>query len=470
MDEIESEKPLVKRAEVMGFCMGVKRAIGIALKLASENPGTTIHTLGPIIHNPVAIKYLEEKGIRELGPSSPKSGFLIIRAHGVPPLEKKKYAALGYTLVDATCPRVLRSQQIVREHSERGFRIILAGDKTHSEVIGIKGYAPHCEVVSTVEEAEALPIHLKTMVIAQTTFGEEEFDAICEVIKKKNPEVGITRSICPATGERQKALKRLLDETDAVLVIGGKNSANTTRLYKIAKDSGKPAWHIESAAELPREVFSYKTIGITAGASTPDWTISEVEKRIMEGPKSLKIIDEIEKRRARRALDQKELTPEVLERIMDAAVLAPSCANKQPWRFLVLSKEPELSTAKEHLSGGNYWAKKAPVIVMVLSKKDLDCQLDDQRDYAFFDTGLAVMNLMLQATKEGLIAHPIAGFEPVPLKEKFNISAEYTLITLVIIGYPGDDAYLNDKHREQEHAGRNRKPMEAVVKYNRWDF
>ena len=182
------------------------------------------------------------------------------------------------------------------------------------------------------------------------------------------------------------------------------------------------------------------------------------------------IISEIEKRRAKRALDTQEIPSEVVDRIINAAVLAPSCANKQPWRFVVVKKEPELSKVKEHLSGGNYWGKKSPIIILVATKRDLDCQLDDSRDYALFDTGLSVMNLLLQATKEGLIAHPIAGFEPVPLKKAFGIPEEYILITLVILGYPGDESYLNDKHREQEHEPRKRKPLSEVVNYDSWGF
>jgi len=178
---------------------------------------------------------------------------------------------------------------------------------------------------------------------------------------------------------------------------------------------------------------------------------------------------EIETRRARRALNEKAVPQDVLDRIMTAATYAPSCFNNQPWRFLVVNQDKELEVVKENLAGGNYWAQKAPVIVLVCTKPEIDCRLSDRRDYAFFSTGLAVENLILQATREGLIAHPIAGYKPVPLKEAFGIDPELILITLVVIGYPGEESHLSDEHRELEHSPRDRKPESQVIMYNRWE-
>ena len=181
-----------------------------------------------------------------------------------------------------------------------------------------------------------------------------------------------------------------------------------------------------------------------------------------------KMIEQIETRRARRALSDQAVAEDVLARVMTAATYAPSCSNNQPWRFLVVNREKELEIVKEHLSRGNYWAQRAPVIVLVLTRPDLDCRLSDNRDYAFFSTGLAVESLLLQATKEGLIAHPIAGYKPLPLKEAFGVESDMILLALVIIGYPGDEAHLSDKHRELEHSARDRKPEDQVIMYNRW--
>lgn len=180
------------------------------------------------------------------------------------------------------------------------------------------------------------------------------------------------------------------------------------------------------------------------------------------------ILSQIVARRARRALSEEPIPEQVLARVMTAATYAPSCSNNQPWRFLVVNRERELEIVRESLSRGNYWALKAPVIVLVFTRPDLDCRLSDNRDYAFLSTGLAVESLILQATEEGLIAHPIAGYKPLPLKEAFGVGPEMVLITLVVLGYPGDEAHLNDRHREQEHSPRDRKPEDQVIMYNRW--
>jgi len=179
-------------------------------------------------------------------------------------------------------------------------------------------------------------------------------------------------------------------------------------------------------------------------------------------------LKEIEIRRARRALSDRPVPEDTLARIMTAATYAPSCFNNQPWRFLVVNELEPLQIVKQHLAGGNYWAERAPVIVAVLTKQELDCRLRDRRDYAFFSTGLAVENLILQATREGLIAHPIAGYKAAELKEALGIDAEMILITLIVIGFPGEESHLSDKHRQQEHAPRQRKPEHRVVLFNRW--
>ncbi len=181
------------------------------------------------------------------------------------------------------------------------------------------------------------------------------------------------------------------------------------------------------------------------------------------------IIKEINERRAYRALSEKQVPREVVERLLDAAVKAPSCANKQPWRFVVFDEKEALEKVKKQLSGGNYWAQKSPLIIAVITREDLDAQLSGNRNYAFFDTGMACMNLQLQAQKEGLISHPIAGFEAVELRKDLGMSENYTLLTLIILGYPGNPDDLNGKHRESEEGPRVRKPLSDVVLYNFWE-
>ena len=182
------------------------------------------------------------------------------------------------------------------------------------------------------------------------------------------------------------------------------------------------------------------------------------------------LIQELEIRRAKRAISEKSIPSEVVGHVMTAATYAPSCFNKQPWRFLVVLSREGLSKIHEALPEANYWVKKAPMVIVVATKPELDCQLSDRRDYAFFDCGLATGNLVLQAFKEGLYAHPIAGFDPLKVKKNFSIPQDFIVITLVAVGYPGDDTFLNEKHRELEHGPRVRKPESEVICYNSWSF
>ena len=168
------------------------------------------------------------------------------------------------------------------------------------------------------------------------------------------------------------------------------------------------------------------------------------------------LIQEIEVRRAKRAISEKKIPEEVVARIMTAATYAPSCFNNQSWRFLVVLNEEDLSKIHEALPDANYWVKKASMVVAVATKPDLDCQLSDRRDYALFDCGLATENLVLLAFKEDLYAHPIAGFDPFKVKENFSIPEDFIVIALVAVGYPSDDTFLNEKHKQLEHGPRIR--------------
>ena len=182
------------------------------------------------------------------------------------------------------------------------------------------------------------------------------------------------------------------------------------------------------------------------------------------------LIPEINIRRANRALSDKKIPDDTIQRIMTAATYAPSCFNNQPWRFLVAAEEEALKKIHDALTSANYWVKKAPAVVIVATKPEFGCRLNDNRDYALFDCGLATENLMLQGFKEGLYAHAIAGFDPHKIKAAFKIPDAYIVATLVALGYPGDDASLNEKHKELEHSARNRKPESEVICYNTWSL
>ncbi len=172
-------------------------------------------------------------------------------------------------------------------------------------------------------------------------------------------------------------------------------------------------------------------------------------------------------RRAYRALSSEPLPEGALERLLEAAHLAPSCFNNQPWRFVIAEGEA-LEKVKAALSGGNYWAQRAPAILALASHRDLDCKLSDGRDYFLFGCGMATGLLMIQATQMGLIAHPIAGYDPLAVKEALGIPNEYVLITLIVVGKPGEVRTLSDKHRAIELGPRERKPLSAVLAWNKF--
>jgi nitroreductase len=183
------------------------------------------------------------------------------------------------------------------------------------------------------------------------------------------------------------------------------------------------------------------------------------------------ILKAIEKRRARRALSREPIDRETVEKILAAAHLAPSCANNQPWRFVVVDDPETLASVKEGLLKGNYWAGPSPLIIALASRADLDCRIPDGRDYYAFGCGMAAMNLMIQATERGLIAHPIAGFRQTPVKEALDIPKSYQLIALIILGWPIDDTSgLSEKHRATEISDRIRHPLDEVVSWNRFDI
>ena len=181
------------------------------------------------------------------------------------------------------------------------------------------------------------------------------------------------------------------------------------------------------------------------------------------------VIPQIEKRRALRALSETPIPREILARLAEAAHMAPSCANNQPWRIVIASGQEALARVKISLTSGNYWANKAAAIAAFVTRLDWDARLDHGRDYAFFDLGMAAMNFQLQAVEEGLIAHPVAGFDPAAAKAALRIPEEAVVMTLVILGYPGDASHLNEKHGALESAARSRKPLDEVLALDSWD-
>jgi 4-hydroxy-3-methylbut-2-enyl diphosphate reductase len=273
----------VKLAKTAGFCMGVKRAVDIVLDMASKKGHQTIYTYGPLIHNPQTIELLRERGIVPItGPEEleniPASAFMVIRAHGIPPLEKKKLEDRGFTIIDATCPKVTRVQNIIGKHAAAGFTILIVGDREHPEVNGLSGFAGEAGVIiGSPEEVDLLPDFARTCLVAQTTQSIDVYNRIAEKVKTRFPDAVIFDTICDSTEKRQAEIETLAEESDAVFVVGGKNSANTRRLAELATLRNKPTFHIETADELKGiNLNNYRYIGVSAGASTPNWIIDRV--------------------------------------------------------------------------------------------------------------------------------------------------------------------------------------------------
>ncbi|GHV69001.1 4-hydroxy-3-methylbut-2-enyl diphosphate reductase [Spirochaetia bacterium] len=281
------------KAKVLGFCMGVRRAVDMAADIRAENPEKSVYTMGPLIHNPQVQLKLKEKGIKILSeddlPFSLENSTVVIRAHGISPALETELKKRGAVIADATCPHVKASQKKAQSLSAGGFRIFLAGEKNHGEIIGIASYAGEgCFVAASPTEAEHLAAELfqkepgaKTALLGQTTISPSEYRAIAGAILKYFPHLEIVDSICGATQDRQDSLRELCAAVDAVLIAGGRESANTRRLLSIAEGCGKKAWLVESAAEIPPEIRSFPVVGLSAGASTPEDTIDEIEDAIL---------------------------------------------------------------------------------------------------------------------------------------------------------------------------------------------
>lgn len=274
-------------AENSGFCFGVKRAIDEAIKHQKEE-GKRIYTLGPLIHNNDAVKYLEENEIYAVSLDEVdklKSGeVILIRSHGVSEAVLNKLKECGLKVVDATCPYVTNIQKKARKYKDEGYSIIIMGDKDHPEVIGINGWCYDSAIISKKGELpDTLP--RKVCVVSQTTEKQENWNKTLAKVTSMSKEILAFNTICSATEVRQKSADELSKEVDAMIVVGGKNSSNTTKLYEICKHNCEKTIHIENIKELDKaflEDESIKKVGVTAGASTPDWIIQEVLEYIKE--------------------------------------------------------------------------------------------------------------------------------------------------------------------------------------------
>jgi 4-hydroxy-3-methylbut-2-enyl diphosphate reductase len=265
-----------------GFCFGVKRATQLAFEAAEKNP--RICSLGPIIHSPQVVKTLEDKGVKVVdNVDDILEGEVIIRSHGITAEELDHIHARNLSIVDATCPFVKKAQDYATMLCSEGYSVVLVGEKDHPEVQGIISYTRGGEVfvVADCQEAWQLPCRAKIGIVAQTTQSFKNLRQVTDICLEKSKEVRVFNTICDATSVRQDEARKIAREAELMLVVGGFNSANTTRLAQICQDIQNRTFHIETAEQIEPEWFSgVETVGITAGASTPRWIIDEVVERV----------------------------------------------------------------------------------------------------------------------------------------------------------------------------------------------
>ncbi len=281
-------------AEKAGFCFGVKRAFDLTREAASQAAGP-IHVLGPLVHNPQAIALLDKLGVSTASDLEEVSeGTLVIRCHGVPPSVIKEAKDKGLTVIDATCPFVARAIELARRLKDEGYPVVIVGDPEHPEVVAINGATDNqAEAIKEPEDLVDGHTYKRVGVLAQTTQTLQNLQDCVSKLLERSQEVRVYNTICTATSERQAAALHLAQQVDVMLVVGGRNSANTRRLVEICGDVNARVYHIEEAHEIEPSWFQgAKKVGITAGASTPSWIIEGVLDRMTELNKELDTLQE----------------------------------------------------------------------------------------------------------------------------------------------------------------------------------
>ncbi len=265
--------------------MGVKRVVDMAYRAIEKADGRRVVTLGPLIHNSQEIARLQKDGISVADEDAiPENCTVIIRAHGVAPKAYEALKSRGLRVMDGTCPYVHYSQRKAQELYEQGYTVVIAGDRNHPEILGILGHInDDAYIVKTVEEARALPDFDRAGTIAQTTINPKKYRAIIDVLRAKSRELKVCETICDATEENQRAIQELSAEVEMLYVIGGRHSANSNKLVETAREKCPRATLIETTDEInPEDLRGVKRVGVSAGASTPDWMIQRVVERLKE--------------------------------------------------------------------------------------------------------------------------------------------------------------------------------------------
>ena len=264
-----------------GFCFGVKKAV--ELTEAAAETGRQVHNLGQVVHNPKISQRLVARGVKVIkDPADASDGIVVIRAHGVPPHVREQIEQRGLECIDATCSLVLRAQRFTKQLADEGYKVIILGTPDHPEVVGLVGYAgDDYAIVETEEQWKQLPKMKRAGVVSQSTQPPWAFTALVAHVATISQEMKVYNTVCPVTIKRQHAASELAEQVRTIVVVGGKNSANTRELVNLARMQGRDAYHIESAEEVePAWVRGQDRVGLIGGCSTPMDTLIEVKERI----------------------------------------------------------------------------------------------------------------------------------------------------------------------------------------------
>ena len=270
-------------AEEYGFCFGVERAVDMVEEALEE--GGSIRSLGALIHNSQEMQRLEAKGVTTIDrPAEADAGAVaVIRAHGVTPSVQRELEERAARVIDATCPFVTRVQHLAERAAAEGRDVVVAGNPDHPEMIGVVGYAPaNTYVVRDAGEVAALPSLRRPLVVSQTTLKLKTFQEVAEAVRARSDvEPQVVNTICSATRDRQDAARALAGQVDAFYVIGGRHSSNSVKLLAVCQEQCERSFLIETADEInPRDLAGVNRVGVTAGASTPNWLIEQVVERL----------------------------------------------------------------------------------------------------------------------------------------------------------------------------------------------
>jgi 4-hydroxy-3-methylbut-2-enyl diphosphate reductase len=268
-------------SEGVGFCSGVKRAIKMALAAAGRST-SGVYSLGPLIHNPQVVEKLREVGVTPLERLGSGGGEIVVRSHGASPKILERAREHGYRIIDSTCPFVRKAQKNAQKLHRAGYRVVIVGEKTHPEVKGIRSHVDNkALVVESASQVNDLKFGSKVGIIAQTTIPVDTFAGVVGEISKRAREVLVFNTICSETARRQERARALAGQVDVLLVVGGRNSANTSRLKTLCRSICPKTYHVETSDEIDGRWFGKGSkVGIVAGASTPKWLVESIVEKL----------------------------------------------------------------------------------------------------------------------------------------------------------------------------------------------